>query len=199
MTDDLLELADRFLPSYLLPGARSQLLAQINDFPHDKGYYSAIEDPDVLQGDVWHGLVVVNFDTREARSTRGILISNSCDISVDNRAIEGQGLVFAPTIRLDRFADLLRQSGRDDEQVNSTLDRLKKQHINNAFYLPGFGEQPESLVLLDNIHSMPLNAFWALEKTRHLRLSDFGFWLFLLKLSIHFTRLHEAVRRDPVF
>jgi hypothetical protein len=198
MADELWELAERFLPAYLLPGARSQLLAQINDFPHDRGYFSAIDSPKYLQGDVWEGLVVINFETRDARATRGILISNSCDIAVENRAVEDQGVVFAPAIQLGKFADLLRHSGRDEEQVRSTLERLKKQHINNAFYLPAFGDQPESIVLLDNLHSMPLKAFWGVEKSRLLRLSDFGFWLFLLKLSIHFTRLHEDVRRDPV-
>ena len=198
MPSELFELADRFLPSYLLPGTRRRLLEQIDSFPHTRGYYSAISTPDYLQGDGWTGFIVFNFISGERRSVRGLVISNSCDVAAENSTVSGQRVVFAPVIRLERFEALLKTSDRTEQQVQSTIDALKKQHINNAFYLPQCAAIPESLILLDDLHSVPLDYFWAAEKTRLFRLSDFGFWLFLLKLSIHLTRLHEEVERGEL-
>lgn len=196
MAPELTELAERFLPSYLFPEARRQLLDDINAFPHNRGYYTNIGQPAYLQGDGWTNFIVLNFDTGERRPVSGIVLSNSCDIVPDNRTVAGQRVVFAPIINLHKYINLLRASGRDDQQIDSTVGRLVKQHVNNAFYLPAFGQMPEGLVLLDDLHSEPLEYFWtAANKQRLIRLSDFGFWLFVLKLSIHFTRLQEEIQR----
>lgn len=198
MPSDLLALAQQFLPAYLLPGAREQLLKQINEFPHERGYYTSIDDPAYLQGDRWSGFVVFDFDSGAKREVKGLIISNSCDVSPNNSTGPGQRIVFAPLVRMSAYIDLLKADGRDEGRITSMVDRIKRQHVDNVFYLPEHGDAPAALVLLDNLHSEPLASFWAATKTRITRLSDFGFWLFVLKLSIHFTRLREEVQRNSV-
>lgn len=193
---DLAELAERFLPSYLLPNARAELLKHLTEFPHNRGYYSIAPAQEQLQGDGFTNFVIFNFHTAERKSVKGLVLSNSCDIAAPNTTVEDQRITFAPIISVQKYADLLRASGRDQERIESTLGRMRKQHLNNVFYLPPYGEFPESLVLFDDLHSEPLSYFWSASKQRLLRLSDFGFWLLVLKLSIHFTRLHEEVQRD---
>jgi len=195
MPSDLLALAEQFLPAYLLPGAREQLLKQINEFPHNRGYYASINEPEYLQGDRWSGFIIFNFDSGERKEVKGLIISNSCDINRNNNTVPSQRVVFAPVIRMAAYIDLLKADGRDEARIETMVDRIKKQHVDNVFYLPEHGDLPDALVLLDNLHSEPLAYFWAAPKNRISRLSDFGFWLFVLKLSIHFTRLREEVQR----
>jgi uncharacterized protein (TIGR04255 family) len=51
------------------------------------------------------------------------------------------------------------------------------------------------IALLDNIHSIDLEQFLDLDPAKLLTLSQYGFYVFLVKLSIHFTRFQEGVLR----
>lgn len=195
MTGELIELANIFLPAYLFAGARKELLKQINDFPHERGYYSQIPEPRYLQGDGWSRFRIFNFETGEQRQVTGVILSNSCDISRSNKTVPGQRVIFAPRISLSRYIDRLRAAEPDETRVEAIIRSVRQQHVNNVFFLPAHGSMPDSMILLDNLHSEPLEHFWNTSDTRVLRLSDFGFWLFALKLSIHFTRLQEEVQR----
>jgi hypothetical protein len=63
-------------------------------------------------------------------------------------------------------------------------------------YLPANPEvMPESVALFSDARSHPLDDFLARERSLLFRLSDFGFYLFLFKLSIHFNRMLEGVER----
>ena len=53
----------------------------------------------------------------------------------------------------------------------------------------------ESSALFGDVRSQPLDHFMAGDRSLLFRLSDFGFYLFLFKLSIHFTRMLEGVER----
>ena len=66
------------------------------------------------------------------------------------------------------------------------------------FYLPpGLRLEEEWIALFDKVVNHNANAlnFNELLKNRLFTLSDYGFYLFLFKLSIHFTRLREGVVR----
>ena len=65
------------------------------------------------------------------------------------------------------------------------------------FYLPKGGAlEDEYVALLDDLHSIPAHAFERVaEKKKLFTLSMVGFYLFLLKLSVHFCRFHENVAR----
>lgn len=65
------------------------------------------------------------------------------------------------------------------------------------FYLPADGVlEEEYVVMLDDVHSMPSNIFIEqTEKQKLFTLSMAGFYLFVFKLSVHFCRLQENVKR----
>ena len=67
------------------------------------------------------------------------------------------------------------------------------------FYLPknsALGE--EAIALLDRINNCDLQKLNLdeLTGTRLFTLSDYGFYMFLFKLSIHLTRIREGVQRN---
>jgi hypothetical protein len=79
------------------------------------------------------------------------------------------------------------------------ISDIRQQRIASMFYLPridALGE--ESVALLDRINNCDLQALnlGELVATRLFTLSDYGFYLFLFKLSIHLTRIRENVARN---
>ena len=64
------------------------------------------------------------------------------------------------------------------------------------FFFPEVpGELEESVALLDDIHAHPLANFIECQRTRLFCLSQYAFYIFILKLSIHFSRFQEDVVR----
>lgn len=164
-----------------------------------KGYYLAQSvDPYIrtrLQGDGWQGFELFAFSAGERRTVRGIILSNSCDISVDNERSLPVKLTFAPIVRLSRLRDRFKERGLQDHQIDSKLRSIRSQNTTAMFYLPpGEALDDEYVVLLDDLHSMPTDAH-PLSSQKLFTLSRAGFYLFVLKLSIHFCRFHENVDR----
>ncbi|MCP4185516.1 MAG: hypothetical protein GY761_19770 [Hyphomicrobiales bacterium] len=164
------------------------------------GYYiSAAREPNaesMLQGDVWRGFQIYSFDTGEKRAVRGIVLSNSCDISEENDRVIAQKIVFAPIVKLSAIEARLKGLDLAEESVDGKIAAMRSQSITNIFYLPAGGPLGEDYVaFLDDIHSMPVASHAGEEKL--FTLSMAGFWLFAFKLSVHFCRLRENVDRRP--
>ena len=86
----------------------------------------------------------------------------------------------------------------DRERIDSHVESVRRQECSSMFYLPaGMRLQEERIALLDRIvhHRMDQLDTAELLRGRLFTLSDYGFYLFLYKISIHFTRLREAVVR----
>ena len=65
-------------------------------------------------------------------------------------------------------------------------------------YLPrGKRLKYDAIVLLDRLNNCPAEIIRKemIEKQRLFTLSNYGFYLFLIKISIHFTRIREGVDR----
>jgi hypothetical protein len=106
-------------------------------------------------------------------------------------------LVFSPLISLAKYAALL-ESVKTKDQIDSILVDIRRQWVTSIFYLPAVGELEESIVLLDNVHTQPFDAFKQTPgRAKVFTLSQYGFYLFIIKISIHFTRVQEDVHRFP--
>ena len=79
--------------------------------------------------------------------------------------------------------------------VEDKLALIRRQRITDIFYLPSNGVNEESMILLDDIHRHPLDHFLAQEKTKLFTLTQTAFYVFVIKLSIHFHRVKEGARR----
>jgi len=186
------------IPYYLTQTQKEGLIRALKDFnvnPHD--YYINKHMGEMLQGDGWSGFDVFNFNSGKRDSIKGIILSNSCDISSSNKRDIPSKAVFAPIVKLSNYAQLLNRSGLAKEQVDSKLQAIREQKITTLFYLPPYGDSDEEYItMLDDLRSVPVNQ---LEKSTNsskmFTLSMYGFYLFVFKISIHFCRFHEEVAR----
>lgn len=190
---------------YYLTAAPSQkaLLVELKALTEgaDKGYFIPAGYDDykaqILQGDGWHGFQVFLFQSKNVKKVRGIVLSNSCDVSPENTRVLPPKVTFAPIIKLSEFTKFFEVRGFDSKKIASRVTAIKAQNVTNIFYLPADGRLDEDYVaLLDDLHSMPVEVHrQAAEKL--FTLSMAGFYLFVFKLSVHFCRLHENVDRSP--
>jgi hypothetical protein len=185
------------LPPYLSPERERDLWRELRSFPNNRSLYSARNtDPDCLQGDGWRGFIAIDFHSLERKVVSGVVLSNSCDISTANRRATTPNITFVPLMRLEGYLAVLEGNGYTTEQRANLAATIRRQEVTSLMHLPGIsGQMDESVAIFGDARSQPLGDFVAGERSMLFRLSDFGFYLFLFKLSIHFTRMLENVER----
>jgi hypothetical protein len=196
MDTEFFEQIKTFLPAYLSPENKRQLFEELKSFPDNVNYYLHDKsEEEMLQGDGWRGFLLLDAVTHDAKRVSGIILSNSCDIALDNPSYRRRRAVFCPLVELARYETLL--SGiKQEMEVRSILEDIKRQRITYIFHLPAVnGVCRESIALLDDVHSVDLGNFVSGERAKLFTLSQYGFYIFLVKLSIHFTRFQEGVVR----
>lgn len=189
--------AAEFLPKYLNPADREELFRELKSFSKGMSYFVRLNDPDPLQGDGWSDVDFFDLDSHVKRSISVAVISNTCDISPQNARQIPARVCISPIIKLTKLVNLFRDNNVAEQTIEQKLREIRAQEITNIFYLPKGGNlADECVVFLDNVQSPLASAFNKGDSKRRLyTLSQAGFWLFLLKLSIHFCRAHEGVRR----
>jgi len=187
------------IPYYLTQEAKEGIVKALKSFPRKIDYYINRYPGDLLQGDGWTSLELIRFGDGERKSVKGILISNSCDITPDNKRELPSKINFVPIIKLHRYMELLAAAGLENNRVESKVTAIKEQNVTTLFYLPkGAGLDDDYIARLDDMHTIPTHFFQAIQTRKKLfTLSQVGFYLFLLKLSIHFCRFHEEIARSP--
>jgi len=185
------------IPYYLTQPQQEGLIKELRNFPNCN-LYTTRGPADALQGDGWTPFEVLSYETGERRRVRGIILSNSCDIATENTRALPPKVTIAPLIALASYQQRLMTAGVSEDRINSMLRQIKAQEVTSVFYLPPGGDLlEEHIVPLDDVHSIPAGRWSKLEGKRKLfTLSQVGFYLFLMKLSIHFCRMHEAYDRD---
>lgn len=188
------------LPAYLTAADQAALAKGLRDFMQSQrlhGFYHATRDPEPLQGDVWGRIDVFNFETGERKRVRAMLVSNSCDMSAGNVRYLPPKLTVATVVPLAAYEQLLLTNGLTQQRVADHLQHVRSQTVTQLFYLPpGGAMQTEHVALLQDLHSLPVEAMAAQPpKPRLTSLSQFAFYLLLFKLSVHFCRFLEGVDR----
>lgn len=203
-----MEEVEKYLPQYLTASSTVSLFSELKQFPKniDKRIYTSKlqNDPSIYQGDGLSNLLYVNLPSPEAKPLLGMIFSNTCDISEENKRLFDSRLAYAPIFNLEKYRRALIEkyveSGeRTLESIESHVDDIKKQNISQIFYLPKGGKlDSDSFVFLDRINNLPSNYFESeeIKDNRLFSLSDYGFYIFLFKLSVHFTRVRENVQRS---
>ena len=192
-----------YLPKFLSSQSESELFSGLKDFPDNidsRLYTNHLFDTEIVcQGDGIKEMLVINFPDSKIGEAPGIIISNTCDISESNTRPFDSRIMYAPIINLAKYENAISKgSSKSDEQLKSHLESIRKQRITQIFYLPKNGNQlDESIVFLDRINNTSIKTINTknLTNTRLFSLSDYGAYLFLLKLSIHFTRIQDKVER----
>lgn len=184
------------IPYYLTERDKEALVKELKKF-NSITYYINLYPDVALQGDGWSALGLIRYETGERRQVRGIVLSNSCDIDPKNKSDIPTKLLFAPIIKLRAYASLLEDADISKEKIEGKFNSIRQQRVTTLFYLPkGAGLEDEYIALLDDIHSLPLKVFFEQkDRTKLFTLSLPGFYLFILKLSVHFCRFSEDVSR----
>lgn len=185
------------IPYYLTQEQKSNLVKALKDFPKVNYYIDGFAS-EILQGDGWDSFDIINFDDGARKKIKGIVLSNSCDITPLNKRDFPPRLTFAPIIKLRKFVEQLEKSGIHLDKINSRLLDIREQRVTTMFYLPKGGSLDEEYIaILDDLHTIPFNIFETHHgKLKQFTLSQVGFYLFLLKLSVHFCRFHENKSRN---
>lgn len=184
------------IPYYLTQESKDNLVKALNNFPNVNYYIDFLDG--ILQGDGWSGFEVLRFEDGERKEIKGIVLSNSCDISPDNIRDIPSKITFAPIISLNKLIDIFEKSGKPKERINNRIKSIIEQKTTNMIFLPKGGSLEEDYVaLLDDLHTMPLKTFEEKKsRLKQFRLSQIGFYLFILKISVHLCRFHENIERN---
>ncbi len=193
-----------YLPKYLSTESEKNLFENLKDFPYniDSRIYSNINlnESTILQGDGLEGLLVINLPDKTINETKAMVLSNTCDVYENNERIYPSSICYTPIINLDKFLNKLEiKKIASPQKIFQFVDSLKKQKISQIFFLPKSGKlQNDSFIFFDKINSCDNNRIPRnrLIQNKIFTLSNYGFYLFIFKLSIHFSRIREGLDRD---
>lgn len=186
----------RQIPYYLTQDQKTGLLNALNAFP-SCNYYTTLYPSDVLQGDGWTSIQILRFNDGARDNIKGILLSNSCDITPENERVLPPKITFAPLVRLNDYIKILQSKEVAQQKIEGHLISIRAQRVTSIFYLPKGGAlDEEHIALLGDLHTIPFPVFMSEKhRTKLFTLSQVGFYMFLMKLSIHFCRFHENLAR----
>ena len=194
----------KYLPQYLSDSDTKQLFSALKDFPNniDERFYSNynLDDNILYQGDCLKDIPAFKLPNMHSKLSQSMAISNTCDMDLNNsneRPWNTQRILFSQIILLEKLEKELCQRFPKDK-VTNYINSIKKQKITNTFYLPKSNNLDEAVVFFDytnsfDIHFIDRNS---LKERRLVSLSNYGFYILLIKLSIHFTRVQEKVQRN---
>lgn len=211
---EIVETIKQFLPKYLsIPQTENLSKCIIDNFPNTTDpeiVYTKKEEEFFLQGD---GIIDIPFNEFVLSEYKtffcsGMIISNTCDISEGNQRVSEPNVQLAILLDFNEYLDELKEVGISNEKIQSFKSNLKENRISNLMYLPELiknGEKvlPESIVRFDKVVSVPSTVInknytksYCPIGDKLFTLSNYGFYLLLLKLSIHYCRFREGVFRD---
>lgn len=191
------------LPKFLSLQEEEDLFLALKDFPKniDSRLYSEScrQLNEVFQGDGFVGLPIVNLPDVAVKKLDCVLISNSCDLSPDNPRSFPISICYCPIFRISQLEQALSRNRIPEDRAKEFVTNIRRQRISQYFFLPkGSLLKEDSFIPLDKICSCESSVLPEKEisEAKIFSLSDYGFYLFLVKLSIHFTRVREYLNRD---
>jgi hypothetical protein len=192
-----------YLPQYLSDDEQKRLREELAKFPMDGTketiYTNALKNADyLLQGDGIDSMPFISFPDLKIKEVPALLLSNTCDMSVDNKRMNLSRIMYAPILNFDKYEKSLRKNFPKDK-VDNHLKDIREQHVSQILFLPKGGNLAyDGIVFFDRAISLPLSedVVNGMCGRKLFTFSNFGFYLFLLKLSIHFTRIQEKIDRS---
>ena len=203
---DFWENVSIYLPPYLSADSQDKLFEDVKKFVAngigEEIYSDAFSESAayVMQGDGIGGIFYVDLPDLTPRIANVMVCSNTCDISIENMKtrMNGAKVMYTPIISLNKYIELLKKRYTQD-RIDAHIKAVREEKITQIMFLPkGSGLKEDSILFFDRMISLPLTSDFINDcvSKRLFVLSDSGFMLFLLKLSIHFTRIKEKLDRN---
>ena len=194
-----------YLPKYLSAEGQENLFAELSQFPNniDGRLYTRrlLSEMNIFQGDGLASLWVADLPNERIGKARVMVLSNTCDISPDNKRLLGPRVLYCPIVSFSKYENLIRTQAKLLPKFNPPdhCEAIRKQHNSSMFFLPKNDKLGEdAIAMLDRINNCDAQAvdLQELLTNRLFTLSDYGFYLFLFKLSLHLTRIREGISRN---
>jgi hypothetical protein len=194
-----------YLPKYLSPDSERKLFRDLDGFPDniDERMYSdfLLAEGAIFQGDGIRDLPFVSLPDNQVRHVSCMILSNTCDVDPNNPRFLPSSICYARIVTIESYKQILKEEGIEEKRIENHVRAIKAQKITGIFYLPrGSRLKKDSLVFLDRLCHSPSESIdpKSVPDRRLFVLSNYGAYLFLFKLSIHFTRIADKVDRSSV-
>lgn len=200
-----------YLPKFLSSESEKELFECLKDFPKNldqRFYTSALKDStNIFQGDGMKNMLVVNLpstsfkdvNSSSFKEVNSVIFSNTCDVASSNTRYFSSRIVYAPIFNLQKYKQsLVDKSSKDQGEIDAHINSIKQQKVTQIFYLPKINNViDDSIIFLDRVNNCSQNIIKTKEikDDRLFTLSDYGAYLFVFKLSIHFSRIKDNVDR----
>ncbi len=192
-----------YLPKFLSSESSQELFECLKDFPNnidERLYTSYLKKEDsIFQGDGMKNMLVINLPQPDIKPIPSMILSNTCDISPDNTRLFNTNILYSPIFNLRKYKEKISSDSRKPLQaIEDHITAIKRQEITQIFFLPELKNQIEdSIVFFDRVCNCSNKIIKKenIDAERIFTLSDYGSYLFVLKLSIHFTRIFDKVER----
>lgn len=202
MVHEIFEDIKIYLPKYLSEESTAALFKDLSGFTQHlktrKFYTNKLDEKIVFQGDGIKILPLVNLPDSALYEAAALVLSNTCDYDQREQGID-PCLIYAPIIKISDYINMLEKNGYSSSNIEEYIKKIKEQRITQYFFLPsGEFSKEESIVLLNRVSSCDSSYIdeSSIKDIRWFSLDNFGWYIFLLKLSIHFTRVREKVDRS---
>lgn len=212
--DESYEFIRTHLPKYLTPKQTDNLFKLVKaNFPNtdnDLIYSDELDSSLYYQGDAILDIPFSDFQqgSFDISYPKGIVISNTCDISSDNDRLFKPNVQLARVFGVNELIEQFKEDGHDAFKIDEFVSNLKGNRISNLFFLPkkitnGEVVMEDSFVRFDSNVTLPIEIFESTtyDKNYHpsgdrvFSFSNYGFYTFLIKLSVHYCRFREGVFR----
>lgn len=220
MNEEHLEYIRQILPKYLSSDDRESLFSSLKeDFPNSSDphkLYRELDDKNYYyQGDAIIDIPFssINIENKkfDLETISGAILSNTCDINSENERLYPPNITLGAIYPLKEFTEYLEATDVKKDKVSSFISNVRNNLISSIFYLPELknGSEvllPESFIRFDQTTTLPIefindNGRFNKEYIRNtgdrlFSFSNYGFYLFIFKLSVHFCRFREGVFRN---
>jgi len=194
----------RYLPQFLSDMDKEKLFEQFSNFTDNMNKIFMLSSDftnGIIQSDIVDNIPFISLPNIEVANVKVMILSNSCDITPENPRSIPPSVAYVPIMPLKKLEVFLINKGKDKDQINGIISAIKKQHTTSMFYIPrGLYLEEDSVALFDKVLHCKRDDFFNLamqnDGKKLASLNNYGFYIFLLKLSIHFTRIHENINRN---
>lgn len=129
----------RYLPQYLSDTDLGQLKEELAKFTEygtkDTIYTIALNGANYfLQGDGISKMPYLNFPNTDVHPIDAILLSNTCDMSTENKRLNDCRIMYAPIIRYDKYVAMLEKSSITASRLVNHL-RISKLRRFPKYYI----------------------------------------------------------------
>ncbi len=197
----------RLLPNYLTDATRKNLEVALKEFTKSERIaqdpFSPFKNDYFLQGDIVKNIPFPYWRDDQfitVTAPKCIILSNTCDIDLANTRKIPLDCLLAPIFSLEKYENILLQSGATEQEIKSFNENLKQYKITNLFHLPIDEDgkyapfEKGYIVQLDKAFSLPRRL---LDIGQHVKsLNQFFSYLFTFQVSVNFCRFHDKVDRD---